>query len=305
MICTVTTGQAAGEQAAVAERVITRHLIWARARHLGGAVLTYLILVAVAIVLLAPAAWMVSTSLKGIDQLYQDPEAWIPKPFMWSNYRVAWLQKAPFNLYLRNTLFIALTGVLGEVASSALVAYAFARLRWPGRNILFVVCLSTMMLPGQVTMIPIFVMFTKVGLMNTFWPLIVPGFFGIPFFIFLLRQFFLGIPLEFDEAAVVDGANSLEILWSIILPLARPALAACAIFSFVWHWNDFLMPLLYLRSRELHTLQLGMLTFRQAAGPEWQYLMAASTLVMLPLLVLFFLAQRWFIQGITFSGIKG
>jgi len=283
----------------------TRYVGWARMRRVLSATLAYAILAAVAIVLLAPAAWMLSTSLKGLRQLYQEPTAWIPRPIEWRNYPVALLEKGRFDVYFRNTLFIALANVVGQVASSALVAYAFGRLHWPGRDALFMVCISTMMLPGQVTMIPIFVMFTKIGWMDTFLPLIVPGFFGVPFFIFLLRQLFLGVPIEFDEAAIVDGASSWRILWSIVLPLAKPALASCAIFSFVWHWNDFLHPLLYLRSRERHTLQLGLMTFQRAAGPEWQYLMAASVLVMLPLLALFFLAQRWFIQGISFSGLKG
>jgi multiple sugar transport system permease protein len=265
----------------------------------------YVLLIAGALVLLSPAAWMVSTSLKSQDQLYQDPKAWIPKPFMWENYRIAWFEKGHFTLYLRNSLLIAICNVIGQVLSSALVAYAFARLRWPGREVLFVICISTMMLPGQVTMIPIFVMFTEIGWMDTFLPLIVPGFFGVPFFIFLLRQFFRGIPIELDEAAIVDGATTWGILWKILLPLSKPALASCAIFAFIWHWNNFLQPLLYLRSRELHTLQLGLMHFQRAAGPEWNYLMAASTLIMLPCLAIFFFAQRWFIHGISFSGLKG
>jgi multiple sugar transport system permease protein len=189
--------------------------------------------------------------------------------------------------------------------SSALVAYAFARLRWRGRDILFSVCLATMMLPQQVTMIPIFVLFSKLGWINTFFPLTIPGFFGVPYLIFLLRQFFSGIPTELDEAATMDGASRGRILWSILLPLAKPALTACAIFTFVAHWNNFLGPLLYLRNKDLHTLQLGLMHFERSAGYEWNYLMAASTLIMLPCILIFVIGQRWFVQGIALSGLKG
>jgi multiple sugar transport system permease protein len=278
---------------------------WFVVRFLLGRVTSYVVLTAVTMVLLAPAGWMISTSLKEVKQLYSQPEAWIPTPVARQNYRIAWFEKANFSLYLRNTLYLALINVVGQVASSALVAFAFARLRWPGRDILFLVCVSTMMLPQQVTMIPVFVLFTEIGWMNTFKPLIVPGFLGVPFFIFLLRQFFRGIPQDLDEAAIMDGASTLTILLRIIIPLSRPALAACAIFCFRYQWNDFLHPLLYLRDRRLHTLQLGLMNLQRAAGIEWQYLMAVSAMIMLPPLLLFFFSQRWFIQGINFSGLKG
>jgi multiple sugar transport system permease protein len=270
-----------------------------------GQTLIYAALIAGAVLFILPVLWMLFTATKTNAQLFTDPESWLPNPWVWSNFYNAWFTRAPFNIYLRNSVVVTGVTVVAQVASSALVAFAFARLRWVGRDIWFAVCLSTMMLPQQVTMIPIFVLFSVIGWHNSFLPLLVPAFFGHPFYIFLLRQFFLTIPLELDEAAVVDGARTGHILFRIILPLAKPALASASIFSFVAHWNDFLWPLLYLVDRELWTLQLGLNNFRGAAGPEWQLTMAASLLIMLPSLAVFFLAQRWFIQGIALTGIKG
>jgi ABC-type glycerol-3-phosphate transport system permease component len=267
--------------------------------------LWYVVLIAGALIFVAPALWMLATSLKTTTQLYQRPNELLPSPISLANYWIAWFGTAPFMLFLRNTLIVTGLSVIGQVASSALVAFAFARLRWSGRDFWFALCLSTMMLPQQVTLIPLFILFTKLGWVNTFLPLTVPAFFGVPFFIFLLRQFFMGLPRELDEAAVIDGASTLEILTRILLPLCLPALAACAIFSFVAHWNDFLNPLLYLRQRDLYTLQLGLLSFYRQAGVQWELMMAASTLIMLPCLILFFLAQRVFVQGIALSGLKG
>jgi multiple sugar transport system permease protein len=284
----------------------TRPRTVGRALRVGvSAVVWYAIAVGGAVLFVAPALWMLATSLKTGEQLYQRPTELIPSPLYFQNYWTAWFGTAPFNLFLRNTLIVTLASVVGQVASSALVAFSFARLRWRGRNVWFAICLSTLMLPQHVTLIPLFVIFTKLGWINTFLPLIVPAFFGVPFYIFLMRQFFLGLPRELDEAATIDGASTLQILTRIILPLALPVLAACAIFSFVAHWNDFLHPLLYLRQRDLYTLQLGLLSFYRAAGVQWELMMAASTLIMLPCLALFFLAQRVFVQGIALSGLKG
>jgi multiple sugar transport system permease protein len=276
-----------------------------RRRRLAGHALVYLGLVAGAVLFTLPILWMLFTATKTNAQLFKDPESWLPNPVVWTNFYTAWVTRAPFNLYLRNSAFVTGTTVVAQVVSSALVAFAFARVRWVGRDIWFAICLSTLMLPQQVTMIPIFVLFSALGWHNTFLPLVVPALFGHPFYIFLLRQFFLTIPIEFDEAAVVDGARTWHVLLRIVLPLAKPALASAAIFSFVAHWNDFLWPLLYLSDRQLWTLQLGLNNFRGAAGPEWQLTMAASLLIMLPSLAVFFLAQRWFIQGIALTGIKG
>jgi multiple sugar transport system permease protein len=265
----------------------------------------YVVLIGGALAFVAPALWMLSTSLKTNTQLYRQPSDLLPNPIYFANYRVALLETAPFILYLRNSLIVTLTGVVGEVGSSALVAFAFARLRWVGRDFWFGLCLATLLLPGQVTLIPLFILFTRLGWVNTFLPLIVPAFFGVPFYIFLLRQFFLGLPRDFDDAAVVDGASTAQIFTQVIVPLSLPALAACAIFSFVGRWNDFLGPLIYLRDDALYTLQLGLLHFYGTAGPEWQLTMAASTVIMLPCLVMFFLAQRFFVRGIILTGLKG
>ena len=268
-------------------------------------IFTYFGLVFGALLFLTPAVWMIFTALKSNEQLYKDTSSWLPNPAYWSNFYIAWVEKANFNLYLRNSIIVTGVTVIAQVVSSALVAFAFARLRWVGRDAWFGVCLSTLMLPQQVTMIPIFVFFSIIGWHDSWWPLLVPAFFGHPFYIFLLRQFFLSIPMELDEAAIVDGAHMGHVLFKIILPLSKPALASAAIFSFVAHWNDFFWPLLYLRSRELWTLQLGLQNFRGAAGPDWQLLMAASLIILMPSVILFFLAQRWFIQGIALTGIKG
>jgi len=197
--------------------------------------------------------------------------------------------------------------VVGSVLSCSLAAYSFARLRSPGRNLIFMALLATLMLPGAVTIVPTFIVFQKLDWLNTFKPLIVPSFFGNAFFIFLLRQFFMTVPLELEDAARIDGASSLQIFIRIMLPLAKPALVTVAIFAFIGSWNDFFYPLIYLNSEDMYTVALGVANFRGSArvGPQMQLLMAASFLATVPVLIVFFLAQRLFIQGIVFSGIKG
>jgi len=264
---------------------------------------TYLILCAGAVVVLMPLAWMISTSLKRRGDVFLFPPRWIPDPVMWSNYPTA-LTMVPFDQFFKNTFTIAFLGVLGETVSSAVVAYSFARLRWKGRDTLFMLVLATMMLPGQVTMIPIFVIFTRLHWVNTFKPLIVPSWFGVPFYIFLLRQFFLTISVELDDAAAIDGCSKLGAFWRIILPLSKPVLASVAIFSFQFYWNDFFHPLLYLHDKRLFTVALGLRFFQGHYGTDWHYLMAASLVVMLPLVIVFFFAQRIFIQGIVYTGVK-
>jgi ABC-type glycerol-3-phosphate transport system permease component len=214
----------------------------------------------------------------------------------------------PFNVFLRNTVVITFGAMVGQIASTALVAFGFARLRGRGSNVLFVLLLSTIMLPIHVTLIPTFVLFRQLGWIDTFLPLIVPAFFGSgPFYVFLLRQFFMTIPLELDDAARVDGASTFDVFARICLPLAKPALATVAIFSFLSHWNDFLLPLIYLHSKENFTLAIGLNLFRaeQTSVTPWNQLMAVSLVVMIPPLLVFFFAQRYFIQGIVISGIKG
>lgn len=221
------------------------------------------------------------------------------------NYRKAWTAK-PFTRYALNTLFITLCCILGQVLSASLVGYAFARLEWPGRSLLFFVMLATMMLPQEVTMIPTYLIFRRLGWIDTFLPLIVPSFLGGgAFFIFLFRQFFLTLPRELDEAARVDGCSSLQIYWSVLMPLCKPIIATIAVFSFVAHWNDFQSPLIYLSSSEKFTLALGLQFFRGTYDTDMHLLMAASTLVLLPVILVFFFAQKQFVKSIVLTGMKG
>jgi ABC-type glycerol-3-phosphate transport system permease component len=247
---------------------------------------------------------MVSSSLKVEADIWLYPPKWIPSPVLWSNYPEA-LQLMHFPRLLYNTLVITITGTLGLLISCSWVVYGFARFRFPGRDLLFVLLLSTMMLPAQVTMIPVFIMFREFGWLNTFKPLIIPAFFGNPFFIFLLRQFFMTIPTELDDAAKIDGCSYVGIWWRILLPLSKPALATVAIFSFMGHWNDFLWPLIYLNDENKFTLTLGLATFRGLYSTRWGYLMAASLVVLFPCVAIYFFAQHYFIEGITLTGMHG
>jgi multiple sugar transport system permease protein len=258
----------------------------------------------VALLFLIPFLWMISSSLKPNYQIFEVPPRWIPNPPQWSNYREA-LTTLPFDRYMVNTAIITALTIAGHVVSCTLIAYAFARLRAPGRDVLFLLVLATMMLPYPVTMVPLYVLFKQLGWINTFLPLTVPAFFGSAFYIFLLRQFFLTIPPDFEDAAIIDGANTLQILWRVILPLSMPAVATVAIFTFQAAWNDFLAPLIYLQKPELYTVTLGLQFFRSTYTTNWAYLMAASLVTSLPVIVVFFLAQRYFIEGITLSGVKG
>lgn len=251
-----------------------------------------------------PFFWLVSTSLKELNQIFQLPPVWIPRPFRWANYPEA-LGYFPFLQQLRNTLTVAVAAVALTLLSSTLVAYSFSRLRWPGRNVCFFLMLSTMMLPYQVTMVPLFIIFRRLGMVNTLWPLIILHAFGVPFFIFLLRQFFLGLPRELDDAATIDGCTAAGILWRVILPLSKPALATVALFQFLNSWNDFLGPLIYLNDPGKYTLSLGIQVFASTSGVHWGWMMAVTTVLTVPVVTLFFFTQRTFIQGIALTGIKG
>ncbi len=265
---------------------------------------TYACLLVVAGVFLAPFAWMVSTSLKAEAQVFSEAVVWVPRPVRWSNYPEA-LASFPFLLYLRNTLLVATLTTIGTVLSAALPAYGFSRIRWKGRDALFVLLLATIMLPAQVTLIPLFLVFRWLGWTGTFLPLVVPPFLGSAFSIFLLRQFFLTIPMELSDAARIDGCSELGILWRIVTPMARPAIATVALFAFTGAWMDFLNPLVYLHDESNYTLALGLQAFLGRHNSEWALLMAASAVITLPMLVLFFFAQRTFIKGIALSGLKG
>ena len=258
----------------------------------------------VAILFLVPFLWMISSSLKPNYQIFEVPPRWIPNPPRWENYTEA-LTILPFGRYVLNTALITILTIVGHLLSCTIIAYAFARLRAPGRDTLFVVMLATMMLPYPVTMVPLYVLFQRLGWINTIYPLVVPAFLGSPFYIFLMRQFFKTIPRDYEDAAYMDGANLLQILLRIMLPLAAPALATVAIFSFQAAWNDFLAPLIYLQKPDLYTVTLGLQFFRSTYTTNWAYLMAASLVTTLPVIVVFFLAQRYFVEGITLGGVKG
>jgi len=264
----------------------------------------HIALIPAAFVFLLPFLWMLSTSLKPDSQLYAYPPIWIPNPLEWANYPKT-VTYVPFFLYLRNTLIISLSSMVGVVFSSALAAYSLARIRWPGRQILFLLTIATLMLPYQVTLIPVFLVFKNLGWVGDFRPLILPQFFGFAYYIFLMRQFFMSIPQELSEAAYIDGANEFRIFWSVILPLAKPALATVAVFQFIRSWTDYLNPLIYLNDQNLYTLQLGLQQYSSQYGREWGLLMAAAVLITLPPIIIFFLTQRTFVQGVTLTGIKG
>ena len=258
-----------------------------------------------ALAVLFPIAWMISTSLKTKLEAIALPPTFFPAVPQWHNYKDA-LTFNRFDLYFRNTVFYTLVGTFGQVLSSSLVAYGFARLRARGRNLIFLLVLSTMMLPFEVTVIPQYVMFSRMGWLNSYKPLLVPAFFGSAYSIFLMRQFYAGIPKEMDEAAIIDGCGFLAIWYRLILPLSKPALGAIAILSFMWRWNDYMGPLIYINSNEKYTLSLGLKMFRAPEeGTPFHWLMAASLTTVLPCILVFFATQRYFIQGIVITGVKG
>ena len=265
----------------------------------------YVILSFFAMALALPLIWLVSTSLKTGGQTFLMPPKWIPDPFVWSNYADAFRAVA-FHEYFWNTARIVFFATAGTLLTASLAAFAFARLRFPLREPLFLLVLSTIMLPSIVTLIPTFIVFRTLGWIDTFLPLIVPLWFGGGAFnIFLFRQFFMTIPLELDEAARIDGASNFHIYRAVILPLSKPVLATISVFAFIHHWNDFFEPLIYLQSPENWTMAIGLRGFRNLYSTEWNLMMAASTAMILPLLVLFFFAQRYFVSGIQMSGLAG
>ncbi len=271
-------------------------------------IFVWTVLLVGALVMFLPFLWLLSSSLKSELAIFRYPPEWIPDPLQFSNYVDAWTTR-PFALYVRNTLVILLLNEVAVLVSASFCAYGFARIDFPGRNVWFAILLATVMLPGIVTMIPQFVIFSRIGWVNTILPLTVPFFFGGGAFnIFLLRQFFRTLPAELADAAYIDGASEVTIYWRIMLPLAKPALATIAIFTFIGTWNDFMGPLLYLaKDPNKFTVALGLAMFRTAfAGrTRWDLLMAASTMMIVPVIFVFFVAQRYFIQGIAISGLKG
>ena len=278
-------------------------------RHITGRVLSYLFTSALALLFAAPFLWMLSLSLQNPVQFTSYPPTWIPRPANWINYPNAMtMPRRPFLLYFRNSLIYTIGATLGITITSAFVAFGFARVRFKGRDALFLLVLSTMMLPSQVTLIPRYIIFQKLGWIDSMKPLIVPAWFGSAFDIFLLRQFFLTIPRELDEAAILDGCDLFSILWRIVMPLAKPAIVTVVAFSIVATWNDFMGPLIYLNSTEKVTVAVGLSLFRQMAGDsgftDLGAVMAASVVSLIPMLVLFITAQRYFVTGIAMTGLK-
>lgn len=265
----------------------------------------YLLLTVIALLFLLPTLWMISTSLKIDGQVFAYPPRLLPAPIAWENYPTA-IQKFPFWLYLRNSIIVTGVATVGTVLASSLCAFGFARRRFPERELLFGLLLSTMMLPSIVTLIPTFVLFTNLGWVNTFLPLTLPAFFGGGAFnIFLLRQFYRTLPYDYDEAAYIDGASSLRVWWTIILPFSKAPLAVITVFTILASWNDFMGPLIYMNKPQMRTLALGLQFFRDQFVTQWGYLMAASTLTLIPVLLLFALAQRYFMEGILLTGLSG
>ncbi len=276
-----------------------------RAEGIAMTALIYLVLVTGSGVVLTPFLWMLSTSLKSYDQVVTPRIVWLPRPVVWSNYARA-LEFIPFWRYLGNTALVTSTCVIGALSASALVAYGFAKLRAPGRDALFGVLLASMMLPGQVTMIPVFVLFQKLGWYNSLKALTIPAFLGGGAFnVFLLRQFYMTIPNELCDAAKIDGCSNFGILLRVVAPLSKPALTAVGVFIFVANWTDFFSPLIYLSDQERYTLALGLRLFQSLHSTEYSLLMAASIVFSLPILIIFFAAQRYFIEGVTLTGMKG
>ncbi|MEV1241213.1 carbohydrate ABC transporter permease [Nonomuraea sp. NPDC050022] len=265
----------------------------------------YVLLIVSSAVFLLPFLWMLTTSLKSDADNLAFPPQWLPDSFHFENYVKGWSGSLPFTKFLMNTIVITALSMAGNLLSCVLPAYAFARMRAPAAGIMFGALMATMMIPREITLVPKFIMFSKLGWVDTYLPLIVPEFFGVALYIFLLRQFFTTIPQELIDAARIDGASELRILWSVMLPLARPAIAAICLFSFVGNWNQYLENSIYLRSVDKITLAQGLGMFSGQYVTQYNQMMAVSIISMMPILIVFFLAQKTFIRGVTLTGIAG
>lgn len=285
-------------------RTLRDALFGRKARKVIDHVVSHLLLIALGAAFFLPFYWLVSTSVKPNSELFLLPPKWIPSRLVLENYPRAW-NYLPFATFFKNTLYIAGFNVVAIVVSCTLTAYGFSRIRWPGRDTLFLILIATMLVPGQVTLIPTFLIFKWVGWLGTFKPLTWPAFTGSAFYIFLLRQFYMTIPTDLSEAAKMDGAGEFRIFWQVMLPLTKPAMATVALFTFLANWTDFLGPLIYLSREDQYTISLGLRGFLTRFGAAWELLMAGTTITVLPIVILFFLTQRTFIQGITLTGIKG
>ena len=264
----------------------------------------YILLLAGSALCLLPLVWMVRSSLMTSGQIFEMPPKWLPNPIQWENYAEA-LSALPFDLYFLNTFVYVFLGVIGTVISCSISAYGLSRIRWKYRDLVFRIIISSMMLPFAVTLIPLYVIWNKVGITNSLLPLIIPCWFGNAFHIFLLRQFFMSIPHELDESAKIDGASHFRIWLNLIIPISRPVLVVVVLFSFLNIWNDFLGPLVYLNDGEKYTISVGLQLFIGTYKAEWNLMMAAACVVVIPVIIVFLIGQRYLIEGITMSGIKG
>lgn len=267
-------------------------------------VLGYILLGILVVIFLFPLFWMLSTALKGSNQTFAIPPEVIPSPLAPENF-ITVFEEVPFARFFLNTAFLVVVNVIGQMFAVTLVAYGFARLRFPGRSVLFLLMLSTLMIPYQVTLVPRFILFSKLGMTNSYWPLTLPAFTGSPFLIFLVRQYMMSIPFDLDEAAYIDGATRFDVFWRIIVPLSRPALMLVVVFTFIDVWNDFLQPLIFLHNPKLFTISLGLSFFQGEKESSWNLMMAAALMAMVPPVVLFFFAQKQLIGGISVEGLKG
>ncbi len=266
--------------------------------------ISYAVLGIGSISFIMPFIWMLTTSVKTDEQIYSYPIQWLPSPIVWHTY-VELFQEGPFLRYIGNTVILATFGVVFSLIGSSIAAYAFARLRFPGKDAMFFIMLATVMIPSWVTLIPSFILFGKLGWLDTYLPILVPAIFATPFNTFLLRQFFMSIPQELEDAAKVDGASTVKCFLLVVLPLAKPALVIVGLFAFLYYWNEFLGPLIYLSSDEKFPISLGILNFAGEQSQNYALMMAAATVALAPCVILFFVAQRWFVQGIVITGVKG
>lgn len=264
----------------------------------------YLVLAIITIVLMVPFYWMVATALRSPDEILKLPPSWIPNPITFDNFpRV--FQEVPFARFIANSFILVFWNVIGQIFATTMVAYGFSRFRFPGRNALFLILLATLMIPNTITLVPQFILFARMGLINSYLPLILPAFAGSPYLIFLMRQYMLTIPLELDEAAMLDGASRFQTLWHVLMPLMVPALVLVTVFTFVDVWNDFLRPLVYLNDPAKFTVSIGLAFFQGTKFTAWDMLMAGSLMVMLPPAILFFFTQKRLMGGISMTAIKG
>lgn len=266
--------------------------------------LIYAALISLSIIFMFPFLWMVFTAFKPENEVVSFPPSLLPIEWDWYNFKEVF-DIVPFGTFYKNSLIVAGLGTLGTVLSSAFVAYGFARIKGRGRNFWFMLLMSTLMLPPQVTMIPVYIIWSKLGFVDTLVPLILPAFLGNSYYIFLLRQFFRSIPKEVEESAYLDGANTFQIFWKLILPMSKSSIITVTILSFMGFWNDFLNPLIYLHSTEKFTLAVGIMQFQGALTVYWGPMMAASTLMLIPLILIFFTGQKYFVEGIATEGLKG